>query len=175
MNQRLMRAFHALLLLVLLGAVAGQEQPATIADALQDTPETSVLAALFEESGLLEEFAGPVRLTFFAPTDTALDRLDPAVLEMMRRDRGVLDLVIRHHTAMGASPLQALRGLDALTTLEGTHLLVSHDGFGVRIGGVRLANDGIATGNGMLYLVDRVVVPASGWLIKDLLAGPDAP
>lgn len=175
MNQRLPRAFHVLLVFALLGAVAGQERPATIADALHDTPEASMLTALFEETGLLEAFAGPTRLTLFAPTDTALERLDPELLTMMRRDRGVLDLVIRHHAAMGASPLAALRRLDALTTLEGTRLLVRSDGYGVRVDGVRLANDGIVTDTGVLYLVDRVLVPQSGRLVKDLLAGPDAP
>ena len=175
MTQRLLRAFHVLIVLALLGTVAAQERPATIADALQDTPEASILTALFEESGFLEAFDSPNRLTFFAPSDTALERLDPDVLEMMRRDRGVLDLVVRHHTVMGASPLPALRRLDALTTLQGTHLLVRTDARGVRVEGVRLASEGIETDAGVLYLVDRVLVPETAWLRKDLLAGPDAP
>lgn len=175
MIQRLLRAFHVLLVFALLGAVAAQDRPATIADALQDTPEASVLTGLFEESGLLDEFDGSVRLTLFAPSNVALERLDPAILEMMRRDLGVLDLVVRHHTVMGASPLAALRRIDALTTLEGTHLLLQTDRRGVRIEGVRLASAGIETDAGVLYLVDRVLLPQTAWLRKDLLAGPEAP
>jgi uncharacterized surface protein with fasciclin (FAS1) repeats len=49
------------------------------------------------------------------------------------------------------------------------------DDRGVRIAGVRLANEGIATDNGVLYLVDRVLLPTGSWMLKDLLAGPDAP
>ena len=178
MTDRLTRAVHtplvlALLVLTLLGAAGAQDRPATIADALHDTPEASVLTALFEESGLLEVFEQSGRFTFFAPSDTALARLDPEILEMMRRDRGVLDLVVRHHTIMGASPLRALRGMDALTTLEATHLTVFDDGRGVRVDGVRLANEGVETGNGVLYLVDRVLLPQSAWFEKDVLAGPN--
>jgi uncharacterized surface protein with fasciclin (FAS1) repeats len=93
---------------------------------------------------------------------------------MMRRDIGVLDLVVRHHTAVGASPMRALRGLDALTTVEGTQLTIAFDGRSLRVGGVRLANEGIETDNGVLYIVDRVLLPGGAWLQKDLLAGPDA-
>ena len=176
MTQRLTRALlpFVALLLALAPAAIAQDEPATLADALAATPEASTLTALFEESGLLEAFDGPGRYTFFAPSNAALERLDPEILEMMRRDVGVLDLVVRHHTVSGGSPLAALRRMDALTTLEGTQLVVRADARGVRVDGVRLANDGIATGNGVLYLVDRVLLPQEAWLRKDLLAGPDA-
>lgn len=177
MIQRLTRALLPLfaLVLALAPSAAAQDDPATIADALTATPEASTITALFDESGLLDAFSGGGRYTFFAPSDAALERLDPEVLEMMRRDRGVLDFVVRHHTLSGGSPLNALRRMDAVTTLEGTQLTIRSDARGVRVDGVRLANEGIATGNGVLYLVDRVLLPEEAWLRKDLLAGPDAP
>lgn len=181
MIQRLTRALaptHVLALvltLALAGSAAAQERPATLADALRATPEASALTALFDESGLLDELARPGRFTFFAPSDAALARLDPDVVAMLRRDRGALDVVVRNHLALGATPLEALRRLDALTTLESTMLPIRVDERGVRIAGVRLAGDGVATGNGVLYLVDRVLMPSGSWMLKDLLAGPDGP
>jgi uncharacterized surface protein with fasciclin (FAS1) repeats len=177
MIQRLTRALAPTLALVLAlaGFAAAQERPATLADALRATPEASALTALFDESGLLDELSRPGRFTFFAPSDAALERLDPEVVAMLRRDRGALDVVVRNHLALGATPFAALQSLDALTTLESTMLPIRVDERGVRIAGVRLAGEGIATGNGVLYLVDRVLMPTGSWMLKDLLAGPDAP
>lgn len=177
MIQRLTRALVPALVLVLglTGTTVAQDRPATLADALRSTPEASALTELFAESGLLDELARPGRFTFFAPSDAAMARLDPEVVAMLRRDRGALDVVVRNHLALGATPIAALGRLDALTTLESTMLPIRVDDRGVRVAGVRIVNDGIATGNGVLYLVDRVLIPEGSWMVKDLLAGPDAP
>lgn len=163
------------LALVLVASASAQERPATLADALREQPRLAEITELLDTSGLLDQLAGPVRLTFFAPSDAAMARLDPEVREFLLRDRGALDLIVRHHLVMGASPVTALRRLDAVTTLEGTQLAVQDQGDRVRVGGVRLAGDGVATDNGVLYTVDRVLLPAGSWLMKDLLAGPDTP
>jgi uncharacterized surface protein with fasciclin (FAS1) repeats len=164
-----------LLVLVLAAFASAQERPATLADALREQPRLAEITELLDTSGLLDQLAGPVRLTFFAPSDAAMARLDPEVREILLRDRGALDLIVRHHLVMGASPLTALRRLDAVTTLEGTQLAVRDDIDRVRVGGVRLVGDGVVTDNGVLYVVDRVLLPAGSWLMKDLLAGPDTP
>jgi len=168
-----------LLVLALLPALAplavAQDRPDTLADALREQPRLTDITELLDASGLLEQLAGPVRLTFFAPSDAAMARLAPESREILLRDRGALDLIVRHHMVMGASPINAIRRLDAVTTLEGTQLAVQDRGDRVRVGGVRLAGDGVVTGNGVLYVVDRVLLPSSAWLSKDLLAGPDTP
>lgn len=161
--------------LALAALASAQERPATLADALRERPRLAEITQLLDTSGLLDQLAEPTRLTFFAPSDAAMARLDPQVREILLRDRGALDLIVRHHLVMGASPVTSLRRLDAVTTLEGTQLAVQDQGDRVRVGGVKLANDGIATGNGVLYVVDRVLVPSGAWLSKDLLAGPDTP
>lgn len=175
MTQRLVRLPSIVLVLATLALAAAQDRPATIADAVRADPELAELAALLEETGLVDDLAGPMRFTFFAPSDLALERLDPATHELLRRDRGALDLIVRHHLVMGASPLPALRRLDALTTLEGTRLQVTDAGGTVRVGGTRLASEGVVTGNGVLYVVDRVLLPDAATMRKDLLGGPRTP
>lgn len=175
MTQRLLRLPSILLVLAALALAAAQDRPATLADAIRAEPELAELASLLEETGLLDGLAGPMRFTFFAPSDLALERLDPAAHELLLRDRGALDLIVRHHVVLGASPLPALRRLDALTTLEGTRLTVSDAGGTVRIGGTRLADEGIDTSNGVLYVVNRVLLPDAATMRKDLLGGPPPP
>ncbi len=154
---------------------AAQERPDTLADALREHPRLAEITELLDASGVLGDLAAPGRLTFFAPSDAAMARLDPEASALLLRDRGALDVIVRNHLVMGASPLAALRRLDAVTTLEGTQLAIRDDGDRVRVAGVELAGDGIVTGNGVLYVVDRVLLPTGSWLMKDLLAGPDTP
>ncbi len=175
MIQRLVRLPLIVLALAAAAPAAAQETPTTLAEALRADPALTQLTALLDESGLLAQLEQPFRFTFFAPSDRALERLDEATLEMIRRDKGVLDLVVRHHLTVGASPLTALRRLDAVTTLEGTQLVVRVEGDTVRVGGVRLTGDGVTTGNGVLYVIDRVLQPDAALLRKDLLGGPNAP
>jgi uncharacterized surface protein with fasciclin (FAS1) repeats len=177
MTHRLLRLPLALLTLALLATplapALAQERPATLADAVRADPRLAEIAALLEESGILADLEQPARFTFFAPSDRALARVDPAVLETVRRDRGALDTVVRHHLMIGASPLPALRRLDAITTLEGTRLTVQEAGAEVRVGGVPLRGEPVRTGNGLLYVVDTLLIPDAASMRKDLLSGPN--
>ena len=177
MNQRPLRLpFAAILLATALWAAASaalaQDRPDTIADAIRAEPALAETASLFEESGMLDQLARPGRFTFFAPSDRAWEVVDARVLRDLRRDRGALDAIVRHHLLTGASPLHALRRLDAVTTLETTRLPVTRSGDVVRVGGVRIVNEGIETGNGVLYVVNQVLVPGGPFMIKDMLASP---
>jgi uncharacterized surface protein with fasciclin (FAS1) repeats len=175
MNQRLRLVPTTLLALALLALAPAlaQDGPASLAEAVRDAPRLGELSEILEQSGLLTDLDQPARLTFFAPSDLALERADPALLEMLLRDKGVLDVVVRHHMLIGASPLPALRRLDAVTTLEGTRLAVQDDGDVVRVGGVPLRGDPVRTGNGVLYVVDTLLIPDTASMRKDLLSGPN--
>ncbi len=178
MNQRPLRhPIRAILLATALWTAAStafaQEHPDTIADAIRAEPALAETAALFEESGVLDALARDGRFTFFAPSDRAWEVVDARVLRDLRRDRGALDAIVRHHLMIGASPLHALRRLDAVTTFATTRLPITRSGDVVRIGGVRVANEGIETGNGVVYVVNQVLVPGGPFMLKDMLAGPE--
>jgi uncharacterized surface protein with fasciclin (FAS1) repeats len=157
-------------------AVDGPEgAPTTLAEAVAANPELSEFAHLLEASGVIDVLAAPGRITLFAPTNEALEELGEEAIEALQRDRGVLDVVVRHHVTLGASPLHALRRLDAITTLENTRLIVRDDGNVVRVGGVRIVGEPIVVEGGVLYVVDRLLLPDASLMRKDLLAGPPSP
>lgn len=152
---------------------AAAQEPAfpSIAAAIREDPELTTLARLFEDTGLLAQLEEATRLTFFAPSNAAFERIGEEAVAELFRDRGSLDVIMRHHLVFGASPLNAMRRLDALTTLEGTRLRVDARGDGVTIEGVPV-DDGRRVGNGVLYVIDQVLLPQAGSMIKDLLSGP---
>lgn len=172
MTQRPMRSFLVLLVLVLTATAVAQEEPTTLADAIRQHPDLGTLTNLLDDSSIMDDLEDGMRLTVFAPSDTAFERLDPEVQRVLLRDRGALDVILRNHMVLGVTPMAALRRLDAVTTLEATRLNVRTDGEEVRVAGVRLAGAGIPADSGMVYVVDRVLVPRAATSLKALLTAP---
>lgn len=167
--------FVALVVSLSLSAGAFAQEPAdSIAALVRDTPRLSTLAELLEDTGVMASLEKPTRITFFAPSDAAFERLGEEAVAALLRDRGALDVIIRHHVTYGAAPLSALRRMDALTTLEGTRLNVRDTGEVVRISGVRIQGEEIRAGNGVVYVIDRLLLPEASRVVKDLLAGPQS-
>lgn len=174
MTQRPLRSLTACLALALACATAAlaQNGPDDLASAIRDHPDLTVLANLLDDSGMMDDLEGGMRLTVFAPSDSAFERLDPEVRRILLRDRGALDLILRHHIIVGAAPRAALRRMDAVTTLEATRLTLRVQDDEVRVGGTRLREGGTRAGSGMLYVLDRVLVPVRATSLKALLTGP---
>src|SRR5690606_2289257 len=100
------------------------------------------------------------------------ERLGEETTAELFRNRGALDVIMRHHMALGASPLNALRRLDALTTLEGTRLRITdRGGDRVSVEGVAIG-EGIPAGDGVVYVIDQLLLPSTAAMVKDLLGGP---
>ena len=172
---RLLPRLVALVLPLALAAGAFAQDPAdTIAAVLRDTPELSALSELLDGTGMMAALERPGRLTLFAPSDAAFEEIGDEGIADLLRDRGSLDLIMRHHLVQGVSPLAALRELDAVTTLEGTRLNVTDTGERVRVNAVLVPNEPIRAGNGLVYVVDHLLIPGASVMRKDLLANPQA-
>lgn len=174
MNHPMKRLVACTVLLACLSGASAQDDAESIAAVIRTTPELSMLAGLLEDTGLMASLETDTRVTFFAPSDAAFEHLGEDAVAALLRDRGSLDLVIRHHLVYGATAPDALRRLDALTTLEGTRLNVQDLGDRVRVGGVRMPSEAVEAGNGLVYVIDRILLPDASRLIKDLLANPAA-
>lgn len=179
MNELVPRITSIVLVLALLGGALAQdpgeaagadadERGPSMADVIRETPELGTLADLLEESGMLVQLEDRERITFFAPSDRAFARIGEHDLERLFRNRGAVDVVLRHHVVRGAVPVEALDGLDGLTTVEGTRLAIRARGDRVLVEGVPI-RDSVPAGSGMIYVIDRLLLPEASMLVKDLL------
>lgn len=170
-------ALAALVLALLGGALAqdgdGADGPESIAAAIANHPQLTTLAELLDGTGMMLQLQIPARLTVFAPSDRAFERAGLENVQEMLRNRGPLDTVLRHHMVWGSAPPDALRRMDALTTVEGTRLAVTRAGDAVQVDGAPI-RDGVRAGEAMLYVVDRLLLPEASVMVKDLLSGPPA-
>lgn len=172
MMGRVSLVFLAALLLRLSapGPLSAQPQPATLTEALAagDLPLTT-LAQAFQAADpqLLALLADPdARWTLIAPVDGSFISAgfpDPAfrlTAEQMMADPALLNALLRYHlipTALTSGDF-FLRSVFAGTLLPDAWVQISGEDEGVRVGGARIAQE-IQTGNGTLWLVDRLLLP----------------
>jgi transforming growth factor-beta-induced protein len=110
------------------------------------------LAGALTSAGLVETLKGPGPFTVFAPTDTAFDKLDAAPTG------DALKNVLLYHVVSGAVGSGDLVAGKVPTLLEAKSVDVALTG-GVTVNGAKVTTANILTKNGVIHVVDTVLVP----------------
>lgn len=149
--------------------IAGQGF-ATIAEAVLSEPELAFLVSLLDEVGSMAALGDPsaAPVTLFAPTDAAFDALPPDVTAELRSDPDLLARVLGHHVTAG-SLRSAELVTGPLTMMDGTAAQIEAGSDAITIDGATVIGADFVTGNGIVHVVDQVVLP-DGFAI-----GPGAP
>ncbi len=132
----------------------------TIAEIAAANPDFSEFVNATRQAGLygVLESAGP--LTAFIPTNAAFDALPPGALEALLANRTALDAVVRYHLAPGAFTVADVTARASVLTLLGVPLQVGvRPGGAVGIDGANLTLLDIPAANGIVHVVDGVLVP----------------
>ncbi len=116
---------------------------------------TSLLGAL-EATGLAETFAMPGNYTVFAPTDAAF-----AALGDMDLTQDELKAILIYHVVSDRLTRDQLATDDLVPTLSGGRPLFinSDDGQIIDISGAKLVMTDIQASNGIIHVIDRVLIP----------------
>ncbi len=118
----------------------------------------TLLTAL-DAAGLTATLEGKGPFTVFAPTDAAFAALPAGTLEGLLADKAKLTQVLTYHVVAGDAKSGDLVDGSALTTLGGGKLSVATTD-GVKIGGATVVGADVAAGNGVIHVIDRVLIPA---------------
>lgn len=133
----------------------------TVAEVVSASPQLSLLAVLTQESGLAD-ILGVVAerpVTLFAPTDDAFDALPADVFAKLRADPEMLRHVLSHHTVEGSLLTGDLVD-GALRTLAGGDVEITTDDSIITVSGATIITPDIAAANGVVHIIDQVLVPA---------------
>ena len=101
-------------------------------------------------------------MTLFAPTDAAFAALEasqPGITEALLADGETLTAVLLYHVVSGAQSSGDVIAVERLVTLEGRDVSVRVDGDAVFINGVQIIDVDIAASNGIIHVLDGVLVP----------------
>lgn len=132
----------------------------TIMNILKRDDRFEVLVSSLETAAVERLLNQAQPFTLFAPTDAAFDDLPPGTLELLLSERTMLRAVLRNHVVAGRIAPHELRTLPYVFTLANNELAVRIDGNRITVGGVTVVGTPIEASNGIIYVIDRVLVPA---------------
>ena len=138
------------------GDADGDTASLTIAEiAAQAGNFTSLLGAL-EATGWADTFAEPGNYTVFAPTDDAF-----AALSDVDLSQDELEAILLYHVVNDRLTRDQLATDDLVPTLSGGRPLFinSDDGQIIDISGAKLLMTNIQASNGIIHVIDRVMIP----------------
>ncbi|GAA4456786.1 fasciclin domain-containing protein [Nibrella saemangeumensis] len=152
-------------------------QPQTITDIVVNDNNFTLLEAAVVRAGLADALRQG-NLTVFAPTDAAFRAAgynDVAAINALPVN--TLQSVLQYHVLnqrvnAAAIPTAANTAQPSLLTTNGT-LYITKDNSGVTVNGARVSQADIAASNGVIHVIDRVLMPPTGDLVALAQGNPN--
>ena len=134
--------------------------PKTIAETAINTPGLSTLVAALSAGELVDVFKGTDAYTVFAPTNEAFAAVQSTVDMLLKAEnKSKLQNVLKYHVVAGTFKAADLTDGQELTTLQGEKLKVAIKDGKVTIGGAEVVAADVAVSNGVVHVINKVVVP----------------
>jgi uncharacterized surface protein with fasciclin (FAS1) repeats len=132
-----------------------------IVDTAARTKNLETLVTAVSEAGLVDALKGEGPYTVFAPTNEAFAALPELFLEHLLQDKGVLRSYLLYHVVEGKVMAEDVLTLDGsrVNTLLGLGVDISIMDGKVYINDSQVIVTDIETKNGVIHLIDKVLVP----------------
>ena len=119
----------------------------------------NTLLTAIEAAGLNETLKGEGPFTIFAPTDEAFARLQKNELNSLLNDKKRLRAVLTYHVHPGKAMAADLTKFSSLETVNGQKATVMVEHCGMMIDQATILNTDIQCSNGVIHVIDRVILP----------------
>ncbi len=119
----------------------------------------TTLLAVIEHAGLAHTLTDGGPFTMFAPHDEAFAELPEGTVESLFAEPDTLTSIVAYHLVPGRLALTEVAYLRRAPTLQGEMLRLSLDGH-LHVDGARLVDADIEASNGLIHVIDRVLLPA---------------
>ena len=159
-------------------STCSQSEQAKLTDIVhtaEHAKQFNTLLAALEAADLADALRGPGPFTVFAPTDKAFAALPAGTVESLLNpeNKGTLQAVLKYHVVPGRVMSSQLMKFQNAKTLQGSKLNLT-----LRVNDARVIKPDIKTTNGVIHVVDRVIIPdgakpISGYAIKKAPAQTD--
>ena len=150
----------ALVCLFAVPAVAGHHEKATadIVDTAIAADDFNTLVTAVQAADLVDTLKGDGPFTVFAPTDAAFAKIPKADLDALLADKEKLAAVLTYHVVPGKVMAEDVVKLDAAKTVQGQSVKIDTSD-GVKVDGATVVQTDIATSNGVIHVIDTVILP----------------
>jgi len=122
---------------------------------------TTLLAAA-EAANLVDALKGEGPFTVFAPTDDAFAALPDGTIEALLEDTDALAAILTYHVVAGEVKAEQVVNLNSAQTLNGESVTITVTEEGdVMIDNAKVIATDIETTNGIIHVIDAVILPSS--------------
>jgi uncharacterized surface protein with fasciclin (FAS1) repeats len=158
-----------------LGVIAGMLAICTVAMASpknntgnKDIVDTAVAAGSFQTlakalqaAGLVDTLKGQGPFTVFAPTDEAFAKLPAGTLDDLLKpeNKEKLRAILTYHVIAGQVPSAKVVTLSSAKTVNGQEVKITAVGDKVMINNARVVKADIPASNGVIHVIDTVIMP----------------
>ena len=156
-------ALFAIFALLLTGsALAGhhEKKTADIVDTAISAGTFETLVAAVKAAGLVDTLKGDGPFTVFAPNDEAFAKLPEGTVESLLENPEKLAAILTYHVVAGKNVASDVVAKDKLATVQGQSLTVDTTN-GVTVGGAKVIATDIEASNGVIHVIDTVLIPQS--------------
>jgi uncharacterized surface protein with fasciclin (FAS1) repeats len=135
-----------------------------IVDTAAAAGQFTTLAAALDAAGLVETLQGPGPFTVFAPTDAAFAKLPAGTVEtlLLPENKDQLTAILTYHVVPGTVMAADVVRVDEAETVNGQMLSVTVTGDAVMINEATITAADIGASNGVIHVIDTVVLPPQG-------------
>ncbi len=145
----------------------------------QNIVETAVSAGQFKTlvaalgAGSLDGvLQGDGPFTVFAPTDAAFSALPEGTVKtlLLPENKAMLQSILKYHVVSGDLRAKQVVGSAWLTSLQGQRINIVSSDTKVTAGGAQIVKANIECSNGVIHVIDRVILPTTEDLVAVALA-----
>lgn len=163
-------AGFALTATVMLGQVAMADEGKNIVETAVGAGQFNTLVTAVKAAGLAETLSGEGPFTVLAPTDEAFAKLPKGTVESLLENPEKLKSILLFHVVAGKYMASDVTGLTSAPTIFGQDLAVDATS-GVKVNGVSVVKADIACSNGVIHVIDEVLLPKN---IVEIAASNDS-
>ena len=136
-------------------------QTKDVVDIASGSADHTTLVAAVQAAGLVDTLKGPGPYTVFAPLDSAFAKLPAGTIDALLADPAALSNILTYHVIAGeVFELDAAKMGEA-TTVNGQTVTFEWRNERLFINGAKVETRNIITTNGVIHLIDEVLLPAA--------------
>ncbi len=143
------------------GAAESSTSDQTVVQIAAANPDFSTLVSAVQAAGLAETLSGKGPFTVFAPTNEAFAKIPQAKLQSILADKALLTDILTYHVVPGAVKAKDLKKSQKVATVEGSKVVIKKSKKGATIDGAKIVKTDIVGSNGVIHVIDTVILPPS--------------
>ena len=161
MKSRLYAVLAAVFALVVAAPLRAQEAKKDIVDTAVSAGSFKTLVAAVKAAGLVDTLKGKGPFTVFAPTDEAFAKLPAGTVEDLLKPENKEKLVsiLTYHVVPAKAMAKDVAGLPTAKTVNGKELKLKADGGNVMVDKAKVTKADIEASNGVIHVIDTVLMP----------------